>query len=160
MGRYGQVTMQALWRCAEALQIYLNKPLDMQSNAKLESIGMDEREYRKIKEDLQADYKRKLEALELLWSGLRDKPTDKPELRPAQSMTDIVRQALPNLGEQFSIFEVRKEIERMFPALKGAYRTTSLSSTLTRMHQRHEIEVIREGKGTAPTIYRRKPGTG
>jgi hypothetical protein len=160
MGKTKETTMRALWRCTGELQSYTKISLDLQGNAVLQSLGMNEQEYMKIKEDLEADYKRKLEALELLWSALRGNasapaPKDENKTLPSQSLTDIIRQALPKLKEEFSIWEIKQEIERMYPAMKGQYKKNSLSGTLTRMKDRGEITVVQAGEGTAPSIYRR-----
>lgn len=160
MGNTKEPTIRALWRCAGELQSYSKIFLDLQYKTVLQSHCMDEQEYGKIKEDLEADYKRKLEALELLWSALRDKapeavPKAETKALPSQSLTAIIRQALPNLKEEFSIWEIKQEIEKMYPALKGQYKKNSLSGTLTRMKDRGEIIVVQAGEGTAPSIYRR-----
>ena len=155
-----QLTLQGLWRCVITLSPSLQNLLDSEELAEVKcKFAMDEEQYRKLKQDLENDYKRKLEALDLLYSALGGKsaPADMQGLRP-QSMTQLVRQALPNLGETFSIWEIGAEVERQYPALKGKYKVSSLSATLSRMSKRGEIVVVQKGEGPAPTIYKKGSG--
>jgi hypothetical protein len=116
---------------------------------------MDERVYEQIKKDLAAEYRKKLEALDIIWASYRDKAKNPTlELDVRASITDLVRQVLPKLGEEFSIWDIKKAIEKTFPEAKGTFRKNSLSGTLTRMQQRGEIEIVRKGSGTLPTTYR------
>jgi hypothetical protein len=162
MGTSNRPTLQALFRCADELQRYvLIIPLDMQSNAELSSRIMDEKEYKRIRQDIEDAYRRQLEALDMVWAfeqhkniaGVVGPAEPSSRLLPAQSMTALVREVLPKLGERFSIWEIQKEIDKMYPGAQ--FKTNSLSGTLTRMHQRKEILIVKKGEGTAPTIYKR-----
>ena len=154
MNGQNRPTMQAIWRCATELQPFVTIFLDVQDRLGLPSRYMDEREYIKIKADIEADCQRKLEALETVWSLYKGKPSaDVTNRLPPSSLTAVVRQAMPSLGEKFSIWEIQKQMEKLFPAIH--YKKNSLSGTLTRMHQRKEIEIVRKGEGTAPAVYKR-----
>jgi hypothetical protein len=138
-------------------------PLDKCDVAGLKSRIMDEKEYKRIRQDITDNCQRQLDALEVIWSleqqraaaGSVEYPRPSSRQLPAQSMTALVRLVLPKLGDTFSIWEIQQEIEKLYPGAN--YKTNSLSGTLTRMHQREEILIEKKGEGTAPTIYRRNP---
>ena len=153
MSGQNRPTLQAILRSATELQPFVTIFLDVQDKLELLSRSMDERAYRKIKADIEADCQRKLQALETVWELYKGKPSPEAANKlPPSSLTAVVRQAIPGLGEEFSIWEIQKQMEKLFPAIQ--YKKNSLSGTLTRMHHRREIEIVRKGEGTVPTVYK------
>lgn len=153
-----EINNRDVWRATSELQHYLKNPLDVQHSAALECGCMDEREYRKIKEDLIAEHKRRLEALETIWAIYKPKvKSATPEIDAKPSIPDLVRAVLLSdmIGETFTIWDVRKTIEKRFPESKGNFRKNSLSGTLTRMAQRKEIAIAKHGSGTQASTFRR-----
>lgn len=126
---------------------------------------MNEREYLAAKEHLaaglaeaQADYQKKLDALESTWTLLQDlaKTRGVPlttESRPV--ISDLIRAVLPTMGDQFQKHQILAAIEKKFPESKGTFRLSSVSGTITRMCKRGELLIAERGRGPDGFVYRR-----
>jgi hypothetical protein len=140
----------------QSLPDYPKKELDMQFCAELYCRGMDPKEYQALKDLAMAEYRKRIDAIETVWtmSNKQNPPPQPP------STAEMVRRALPNFGDKsFTVGEMKEAIETMYPETKGRLRITSISGTFTRMSKRGDaIRVQRRGSGTTAAIYVRLPG--
>jgi|SRR6267142_1693121 len=117
---------------------------------------MKERDYLRLKRQIEADCRQKLDALELVWQMARSGRPAKP---PRTAVQQLVRAFLNDWsGSEFSLDEVFKYIRQTAPNL--VVNRTSLSGALRRLAINGELEVVFQGKGNKPSRYRRIAGTG
>jgi hypothetical protein len=111
---------------------------------------VDEREYKKLKEEALAEYKRKLSAIETVWAMSN---SSAETTRQDLSVSEMVREALPQFDHRgFNVWEMKQAVENIHTELKGRLRINTLSGTLTRMTQRGTgIRSVKKGSGPIPT---------
>jgi hypothetical protein len=129
---------------------------------------MNEREYLKLKTEFaakrnaridaaEADFKREMDALEIVRAACQDgeKRHELSEITQSRMViTDLVKAVLPDLGDEFTSFDIERAIEKKFPEAKGTYKRNSLSGTISRLTKRQVIEVVKKGSGPEGNIYR------
>jgi hypothetical protein len=144
--------------------------LDCKTALRHTSKDMNEREYLRLKADFaakrkaridaaDADYKREMDALEIVRSASQSSE-NKHELSELTKskivISDLVKQVLPMLDQEFTSFDIERAIEKKFPEAKGTYKHNSLSGTISRLKKRKVIEVVKEGSGPEGNVYRIK----
>jgi len=122
------------------------------------------KEYERLKADAQAEYRRKLEAIETVWKmsgGQNGVTANSPQFARVGKGTlqEAVRAALPNIGGEFTLRNVYNQIVLDDPLLAERIkdRLPSISSALKRMADDHELVLVEAGSGKRPSKYRR-PG--
>jgi hypothetical protein len=119
---------------------------------------MNQREYDRMKAAITAEYKRKLEALELVWQmagGSSMNTCASVTVRPRKGeLQAAVREAVETLPQGFSVRNVEEAIRVLKPRLEGIKRA-SLSSALKRLVTAGEIQVVTEGSGKRASTYRK-----
>lgn len=119
---------------------------------------MNEREYNKLKRAIEAEYHRKLEALEMVWrmSGGAFPTDSKPAgLTLGRGSTlNAVRSVLEDLQGEFTLRDVAQEITAKDPAFVATMKRSSISSTLKRLAEKGEIELVAAGSGKRASRYR------
>jgi hypothetical protein len=116
---------------------------------------MRERDYLRLKRQIEADCCQKLEALELVWQVAR---TGRPAKPPRTAIQQLVQAFLSAwTGDEFSLDEVFKYIRQTAPNL--VVNRTSISGALRRLAINGELEMVFQGKGNKPSRYRRTTGT-
>jgi len=143
---------QPIFRALAMLPEYPKKKLDMQHCIMLSCRSMDEREYKKLKEEALAEYTRKLAAIETVW----EMSSKDAAIVPMISIADAMREAIEKIAEPFHLWQVRQQIESDHPEMKGRVKVNTISGHLTRMHKRGELEIVRKGYGTQPSSYKKK----
>ncbi|MGC2330906.1 MAG: hypothetical protein WA581_05605 [Candidatus Acidiferrales bacterium] len=120
---------------------------------------MHEREYKRLRLVIEADYRKKIEALDLIY-GIAGKATKngnvsstpiKGEL--AQAVSSVIRQ----MTTDFNVRDVEKALIASNPSL--SVKRGSLSNTLKRFEGK-ELELLEKGSGKRPSRYRFKTGPG
>jgi hypothetical protein len=101
---------------------------------------MNRKEYERLKADAQAEYRRKLEAIEMVWKmtdGRNGASTGNSSTESVGKGTlqDAVRSALPHIGGEFTLRHVYNQIVLDDPVLaeKIKDKLPSVSSVLKRM---------------------------
>jgi hypothetical protein len=117
------------------------------------------REYQRLKLEAEAEYRRKLEAIETVWklsggenqsgNGQREQKVGKGDLLRA------VKSAAQVLPEGFTLREVEKHIQLSDPALAARIKRPSLSSALKRLAADKQIAVVTTGIGKRASTYRK-----
>lgn len=123
---------------------------------------MDYKQYKQIKQDIENEYKKNLEALEIVWkraqgmgSGAVHSSTENGGSDVGTS--DAVRSVISGLGEiEFDVDAVVEALNAhsMFQSQK--IKRLSINNTLHRLMRRGELEVVKKGQGRMSSIYKKK----
>jgi hypothetical protein len=120
---------------------------------------MREREYLRLKRQIEAEYRQKMEALELVWK-MSGKVAGRPERIPRVALQQLVRAFLDEAHEahddEFTVDEVFKYVRLQTPGV--VLNRASLSGVLQRFVRNGELELVSRGKGSKPSRYRRMGG--
>ena len=119
---------------------------------------MNEREYLRMRRQIEDDAKKKLEALELVWQMMRDPrngPASDDDANPVKrgAIDAAVRKVLPHLSGTFQPRDVIEMVEQRQPDLAGLVNRTTVSSALRRLAEEKRLTVVEPGKGKRPTRY-------
>jgi hypothetical protein len=121
--------------------------------------GMNVREYTRLKLEAEAEYRRKLEAIETVWklSGGANQGTATHGTSSLSkgSLHQAVKNAIQFLSGDFSLHDVEKRIQESDPALAARVKRPSLSSALKRLADDKEIVLVTTGSGKRASTYRR-----
>lgn len=122
---------------------------------------MKESEYKRLRRQIEDDYHKKIEALELVWEMAVDAASKKPKRkapgkRQSKGVADeLVGSALEAFaGHSFTVKHICEWIE---DHEGGEVDRSTLSHKLRTLAEKGKIEIEKEGKGRAPTVYRRVP---
>jgi|ERR1041384_4947331 hypothetical protein len=136
---------------------------------------MNEAEVLELKAQLDADYKRRSEAIDIVLEMLHGKngtslipstPTKpathrKPRTGENGERVPRVRgllkatlDILPALPATFTRFDIIEKVEETYPKFKGNIRPDSMRTTLKRLLEDGTLEVVEEASGPKPAIYR------
>ena len=114
---------------------------------------MREREYLRLKRQIEAEYRQKMEALELVWK-MSGKVAGRPERIPRVALQQLVRAFLDEAhDDEFTVDEVFKYVRVQTPGV--VLNRASLSGVLQRFVRNGELELVSRGKGSKPSRYRR-----
>jgi hypothetical protein len=117
---------------------------------------MREREYLRLKRQIEAEYRQKMEALELVWK-MSGKVAGRPERIPRVALQQLVRAFLDEAhDDEFTVDEVFKYVRLQTPGV--VLNRASLSGVLQRFVRNGELELVSRGKGSKPSRYRRMGG--
>jgi hypothetical protein len=116
---------------------------------------MREREYLRLKRQIEAEYRQKMEALELVWK-MSGKVAGRPERIPRVALQQLVRAFLDEAHDEFTVDEVFKYVRLQTPGV--VLNRASLSGVLQRFVRNGELELVSRGKGSKPSRYRRMGG--
>jgi len=117
---------------------------------------MREREYLRLKRQIEAEYRQKLEALELVWK-MSGKVAGRPERIARVALQQLVRAFLAEAqGDEFTVDEVFRYVRQQTPGV--VLNRASLSGILQRFVRNGELELVSRGKGSKPSRYRRTGG--
>ena len=128
--------------------------------SRVHTFHVKEREYLRLRRQIEEDYRRKIEALETVWKlSQPSKNSASPESegapRPSRGTVDaLVRGVLPDLGEVFRPRDVMERLHVKHPDSKRFLLRSSVSSTLRRLVGEQKIEVVEQGSGKRPSRYR------
>ena len=117
---------------------------------------MREREYLRLKRQIEAEYRQKMEALELVWK-MSGKVAGRPERIPRVALQQLVRAFLDEAhDDELTVDEVFKYVRLQIPGV--VLNRASLSGVLQRFVRNGELELVSRGKGSKPSRYRRMGG--
>jgi len=117
---------------------------------------MNDREYARLRATIEADYRRKLDALELIYGMTPKASTAAPStLAITPIKGELTQAAIKAVQQAKGEFNIR-DIEQLIKVTNGNMdvKRGSLSNILKRLEGK-EIEVIEKGSGKRPTKYRR-----
>ena len=122
---------------------------------------MKESEYNRLRRQIEDEYQQKIDALELVWDmansqqpkrAKRKAPGKRQSKGIADALVDAALEAFSD--EAFIVKDVCEWIEK---EEGGEVDRTTLSHKLKARVIRGEIEIVSEGKGRKPTVYRHVP---
>jgi len=117
---------------------------------------MREREYLRLKRQIEAEYRQKLEALELVWK-MSGKVVGRPERIARVALQQFVRAFLAEAhDDEFTVDAVFRYVRQQTPGV--VLNRASLSGILQRFVRNGELELVSRGKGSKPSRYRRMEG--
>lgn len=122
---------------------------------------MTEKEYSKLKERIEREYKDKLRALDLVWELSRNTSSNgkienrsKKETNGGRGQLLIaIREGLAEIHGQFSVHHIEEIIRKRRPEL--AVQRSSISGALKRFVDNKEIEIVEAGSGKRPSVYQK-----
>lgn len=131
-------------------------PLDVHRYYLHNSSVMKEREYKRLRLSIEADYKHKIAALELVYSMSNESglPSGKSSTSKG-ALADAVGKAVSGMTATFNVRQVEEAIRVINPALSNTVKRASISNTLKRL-EGAELELVERGRGKRATIYRRR----
>ncbi len=116
---------------------------------------MNEREYFKLKQQIQAEYAEKLRALDLIWK-MSQQATHRNGgavgIRRGQLLKSV-RDVLALMPSEFSVGDIANLLRERNPDLQP--KRSSLSTLLKRLAKAGELGVVQVGRGKRGTTYRR-----
>jgi hypothetical protein len=114
---------------------------------------MHQREYDRLKKQIEGEYRDKLRALDLVWKMAGKNSSAKPKGDPKEgSLASFVRQAVERIGGRFTLRDVVAGCEAD-SSTDVEIRLPSVSGILKRMADQGAIKVVEQGSGRRPTIY-------
>lgn len=130
--------------------------------------SMNERDYIRLKKQINERYQRDLEALERVWQMAQESNglvsisssnrsySSGDNVMRNEGLTEAIRSALRTFDDPFTVHIVINRVSELFPDLAESVRQkpASVSSALKRLEKFREIEVIRVGSGKRPSEYR------
>lgn len=122
--------------------------------------GMNEREYNRLKQQLEAEYKRKLEALETVWQFAREStretaPAKRDSAGRAGTLMGAIRSVLPYVEGEFDINTIIKLVEERNKDIRKPINPTSVSGSLRKLEKANAIMLTEVGAGKRPNRYRK-----
>ena len=120
---------------------------------------MKHTEYIRLKAQIEAEYKHKLESLETVWrlasSGTSaDGKDGRPKRRRNGGLNTAIKALLPELETGFSQPKVFEILRSRKPELEVT--PASVSSALRRLEEDGDIEIVERGAGQRPSTYQVK----
>ena len=119
---------------------------------------MDYALYKKMKDDIEREHQKKLDALELLWENYRPRNPngEKKSSRSGEpgKISDAMRTVISGFNSEFTPNDVQEGLKDVLG--DGNFTRLQITNTLHRFYRRGEIEVVQKGRGRASGTYRRK----
>lgn len=115
---------------------------------------MDYTEYKRLKDEIDAEYQKKKEALEMIWrmSQKHNGVNVSDGERSSITLSDAMRKLISNFPGDFTANDIQQGLKDH--NIKGVTRL-AITNTLNRLLRRNEIDVIKKGRGRSPGLYRR-----
>ena len=116
---------------------------------------MDYAQYKQLKDEIEIDHNKKLEALEMVWrmcqkqNGSGASGTE----HSGSTASDAIRRVIEGLANDFSANDIQQGLKDH--SVKGIQRI-AITNTIHRLCRRGELEVVKKGKGRMPGVYRKK----
>lgn len=119
---------------------------------------MNDREYRRLKHQIEAEYQQKIHALEMVWTmanRARRNETGVRSDRPRKgALLALVRNVLPQMRGEFTQHTVLEKLRENNQTMD--IKRASMSATLRKLSDDGEIELLELGSGKRPSRYRVK----
>jgi hypothetical protein len=120
---------------------------------------MNEREYHRLKTVAEAEYRRKVEAIEMVWrmTGGTSKNGSKATGIPVEkgSLQQAIRYAIDLLMGDFTARDVEDQMRANDPEFASKVKRPSVSAAVKRLADDKKIVLIQVGKGKRPSKYRK-----
>ena len=117
---------------------------------------MHEREYAKLRKQIEAEYRRKLDALDIVYELSGGPANGVPSTGTAIGkgvLAKAVRAAVDRQPDSFTVRDIENRIIEMRPELRKSINRTSISSALKRLAKDSHIVTRKVGRGKRATVY-------
>jgi hypothetical protein len=118
---------------------------------------MHEREYKRLRATIEADYRKKLEALDLIYGMAARNGAPSASAPVRGELAQVVASAIQQVKGDFNVRDIEQTLKVAEPGL--VVKRASLSNTLKRFVG-SEIELVEKGTGKRASRYRRKAKAG
>jgi hypothetical protein len=118
---------------------------------------MHEREYKRLRKTIEDDYRRKLDALDLIWgiAGSANQDGHEPKTRGRSALLkQAIVDVLPGISGSFNQRDIESKITQLHPGIAATLKRASLSTALKRIAESGKIEVVEKGSGKRATVYK------
>ncbi len=114
---------------------------------------MDYAEYKRLKDQIEVEYQKQKDALEMVWRmSQKDNPSSVIDgEQPRITLSDAMRKVINGLAGDFTADDIEEGLKDH--NVKDATRL-SITNTLHRLSRRGEIVVVKKGIGRLPGTYR------
>jgi hypothetical protein len=120
---------------------------------------MNEREYLRLKTVAEAEYRRKIEAIELVWrmTGGTGKSSQKnvDSSIGKGSLQQAILYAIDLLAGEFTVRDVEDQMRAANPTFAANVKRPSVSAALKRLADEKKIVSVEVGKGKRPSKYKK-----
>ena len=116
---------------------------------------MDYAQYKKLKEEIEAEYQKKKDALEMVWRMCQKQNGSgvSGAEHSASTISDAVRRVIEGLANDFTANDIQQGLKDH--SVKGIQRI-AITNTIHRLCRRGELEVVKKGRGRMSGVYRKK----
>ena len=116
---------------------------------------VDYAQYKQLKDEIEIDHKKKLEALEMVWRMCqKQNGSSASSVEHFGSTTsDAVRRVVEGLANDFTANDIVQGLKDH--SVKGVQRI-AITNTIHRLCRRGELEVVKKGRGRMAGVYRKK----
>lgn len=115
---------------------------------------MDYAEYKKLKDMLESDYKKRVEALEMVWHMSQGQAVGQSNTddKPKISISNAMRKVIDGLSGSFTADDILQGLQdHSF----GGMQRIQVTNTLHRLMRKKELEVVEKGVGRTGSKYRK-----
>ena len=116
---------------------------------------MDYAQYKQLKDKIEIDHKKKLEALEMVWRMCQKQNGSSASgvEHSGSTTSDAVRRVIEGLANDFTANDIVQGLKDH--SVKGVQRI-AITNTIHRLCRRGELEVVKKGRGRMAGVYRKK----
>jgi fatty acid/phospholipid biosynthesis enzyme len=118
--------------------------------------AMKQREYDTLKNQIESEYRTKIDALELIWK-MSNKGAPSSNQTGRGAVLQAVKAVVSITHGNFNTSDVEKHIKESNPALGAKIKRASISNTLKRLVKDKMIEVVEQGTGRQASTYKKVP---
>ena len=117
-------------------------------------------EYLKLRKDIEKEYQRNLEALDLTWKRYKAMSGQSPDNSDGENplsekLSGAVRTVVGGMGQDFTVDDIERGLKDHGLFEGKRIKRLALTNTLHRLARRGELEIVKKGKGRLPGIYRK-----
>lgn len=123
---------------------------------------MDYQQYKKLRQDIQDECTKQLEALEMVWKRIQADTQPKPASSSGDAghstpnFSEMIRTVIGSLKEDFGANDIQQGLIDHGFATKENVNRLAITTALYRLLKRGEILLVKKGQGSQGSIYRKK----
>lgn len=120
--------------------------------------AMKQREYETLKAQIEAEYRKKSDALELVWKMSVKGAASAAPTTGRGAVLNAVKSAINVMHGNFNTADIERQIRGADAILGAKVKRGSISNTLKRLVGEKLIEVVDQGTGRQASTYKRVSG--
>lgn len=122
---------------------------------------MDYAQYKKLKEDIENEYRKNLDALDRIWNLSKKMSSSESgerailsDLSGTDNFTKAIRAVIDGLGSEFSVDEIIQGLKDVFG--EKEFKRIQITNTLHRLCRKGDYQIVRKGRGRSPGLFGKK----